>query len=305
MRKLIGTLALVVAWAFLFAQAPQSFNYQGVARDLSGNPLPNQEISLRLSVLQGSSSGQSVYREEHNVITNGLGLFAVEVGNGSNPVFAFDDIPWGNGPLFLQTEIDIEGNSNYQLVGTSQLLSVPYALYAENAGEYWEKDQFGLVFKDENQDTDVKEGVRYEAFSTDPVTGEQVRSVVWLHGFYNNYAPTNNTYPGPMIMLNQNRNGSSFPSDRTWIVRSTEGLEFRVQEIDESFYGFVNFFFSETGKFGIGTAEPKASLQVQTGDIYLPSSNQGVIMTSPDGQCWKLVVQNDGALSTQPVNCPN
>lgn len=305
MMKLSITLAFVITCTYLFAQSPQSFNYQGVARDLSGNPLPNQEISLRLSILQGSTSGQSVYREEHNVTTNGLGLFAVQVGNGSNPVATFDNIPWGNGPFFLQTEMDIAGNSNYQLVGTSQLLSVPYALYAENAAGYWEKDQFGLVFKDENQDTDVKEGVRYEAFTTDPETGEQVRSVVWLHGFYNNYAPTNNTYPGPMIMLNQNRGGSSFPSDRAWIVRSTEGLEFRVQEIDEPFYGFVNFFFSENGKFGIGTKDPKASLQVETGDIYLPSSNQGVIMTSPNGLCWRLVIQDDGNLTTQAVSCPN
>lgn len=135
MKRIIITFLAVIASIVLFAQAPNAFNYQGVARDLSGSPMVNKNIGLRISILQGSIAGTEVYKELHLVSTNNTGLFNIHIGYGTAVSDSIETINWGNGPFFLKIEMDTEGGSNYQLVGTNQLLSVPYALYAENSGD--------------------------------------------------------------------------------------------------------------------------------------------------------------------------
>ncbi len=115
----------------VYAQ-PQGINYQGVARDASGNALLNQSISLRLSILDSSAIGQAVYVETHNATTNTAGMFNLSIGTGTVVSGVFANIPWGNGDKWLKIEMDAAGGTNYQLIGTSQFLSVPYALYAKN-----------------------------------------------------------------------------------------------------------------------------------------------------------------------------
>lgn len=115
------------------AQVPQAFKYQAIARDLSGNAIANQNISLRINILQGSSTGTSVYCETHNVTSNGFGLMNLEIGNGTYVSGNFSTIPWATGSFYVKIEMDATGGTTYQPMGTSQLLSVPYALYAENA----------------------------------------------------------------------------------------------------------------------------------------------------------------------------
>jgi hypothetical protein len=104
-----------------------------VARNPDGYPVINQEISVKISILAQSASGGVVYSEAHSVATNSMGLFRLEIGN-PNLVLSgvFEDIPWGDSDYFLKLELDENGGSNYFHMGTSQLLSVPYALWAEN-----------------------------------------------------------------------------------------------------------------------------------------------------------------------------
>lgn len=116
------------------AQAPQSFNYQAVARDAAGAVISNQAVSFRISLLQGSSTGTSVFTETHNVNTNQFGLVNFAIGSGTLLNGSFSTINWANGPYFVQIEIDITGGSNYVSMNTTQLLSIPYALYAETSG---------------------------------------------------------------------------------------------------------------------------------------------------------------------------
>jgi hypothetical protein len=116
------------------AQAPQSFNYQAVARDAAGAVISNQAVSFRISLLQGSSTGTSVFTETHNVNTNQFGLVNFGIGSGTLLNGSFSTINWANGPYFVQIEIDITGGSNYVSMNTTQLLSIPYALYAETSG---------------------------------------------------------------------------------------------------------------------------------------------------------------------------
>jgi hypothetical protein len=116
------------------AQAPQSFNYQAVARDASGAVLSNQAVSFRISLLQGSATGTNVYSETHPATTNQFGLVNFAIGGGTLVSGSFANINWAQGPYFVQVELDATGGSNYVIMNTTQLLSVPYAMYAASSG---------------------------------------------------------------------------------------------------------------------------------------------------------------------------
>jgi hypothetical protein len=114
------------------AQSPQKMSYQSVVRNASGGLVANAIIGIKVSILQGSISGTAVFSETHNVSTNANGLVSIGIGAGSVLTGSFSAINWSGGPYFIKTETDPNGGSNYTISGTSQLLSVPYALYAEN-----------------------------------------------------------------------------------------------------------------------------------------------------------------------------
>lgn len=133
MKKLFTFLGVLLC-AAVFAQAPQAVNYQGIARDGAGNALLSQLLGLRLSIHQGSATGTIVYQETHTPTTNNFGLYTTQIGMGAPVTGTFSAIAWAAGPYFLEIEMDITGGSNYVAAGTSQLISVPYALYAETAG---------------------------------------------------------------------------------------------------------------------------------------------------------------------------
>ncbi len=113
------------------AQAPEKVQYQAVVRDASGNILANQNVSLQISILENSASGTLVFQETHAVTTNGFGLINLEIGSGTVVSGNMATINWGGNDHFVQIEMDETGGTNYQLMGTNQLLSVPYALHAK------------------------------------------------------------------------------------------------------------------------------------------------------------------------------
>src|SRR5580692_9001587 len=117
----------------LSAQVPHTFNYQGIARDAGGIVLPARKIGVELSVLDGGPTGTVVYSETFTDTTNAFGLFSMAVGGGTVVSGSFSGINWATGNKYLQTAIDLSGGTSYTLSGTTQLLSVPYALYAQNA----------------------------------------------------------------------------------------------------------------------------------------------------------------------------
>ncbi|WKZ65738.1 MAG: hypothetical protein QY325_13335 [Flavobacteriales bacterium] len=117
----------------LNAQAPQRMSYQAVVRDEANALVTNATVGMRLSILQGSATGTAVYVETHSAPTNANGLVSVEVGGGAVQSGSMEAIDWASGPYFLRSETDPNGGGNYTIAGTSQLLSVPYALYAANS----------------------------------------------------------------------------------------------------------------------------------------------------------------------------
>lgn len=131
--KTIHFFLFVILCGTISAQVPQSFRYQAVARDNSGNVLANQSVSFRIGILSGSISGTSVYSETHTgLTTNAFGLVELEIGKGTPVTGMFSSINWSSSNFFVKIEMDPAGGSLYQVLSTSQLLSVPYALFAKD-----------------------------------------------------------------------------------------------------------------------------------------------------------------------------
>lgn len=134
MKKLYILVAAICMSAYSFAQAPQKMTYQSVVRNSSNQLVTSAAVGIKISVLQGSATGTVVYAETHITSTNTNGLATVQIGGGTLVSGNFSTIDWTNGPYFLKTETDPTGGSTYTISGTTQLLSVPYALYAESSG---------------------------------------------------------------------------------------------------------------------------------------------------------------------------
>ena len=130
MKRLFTMLMMVLCATALFAQAPQKFSYQAVVRDASNHLVTSQAVGVRVSILQGGVSGTVVYMETQTAVTNTNGLITLQIGGGNVLSGNFATIDWSDGPIFLKTETDPTGGTNYSIEGTQQLLSVPYALYA-------------------------------------------------------------------------------------------------------------------------------------------------------------------------------
>ncbi|MDY3530304.1 hypothetical protein PG593_11040 [Riemerella anatipestifer] len=134
MKKKLFTFVLLLLLSNLFAQSPSKLSYQGVVRNSSGILVTNSPIGIRISLKQGSTAGNIVYSEIHTETTNENGLFTLEIGEGNVVDGKFSSIDWARGPFYITTEIDLMGGNNYTISNTSQMMSVPYALYAEKSG---------------------------------------------------------------------------------------------------------------------------------------------------------------------------
>src|SRR5690554_155349 len=133
MKKLFTILAAVLLTASVFAQTPEKMSYQAVIRNSSEALVTNTTVGMQISILQGSASGTAVYVEIQSPTTNANGLISIKIGDGTVQSGDFTNIEWANGPYFIKTETDPAGGTDYTITGTSQLLSVPYALHAKTA----------------------------------------------------------------------------------------------------------------------------------------------------------------------------
>lgn len=129
MKKLVLLSTLFIS-LLTFAQVPQGISYQAIALNGSGNPVVSSNVGIRLSILDTSATGTVLYTETHIRPTNAQGLFNLVIGQGTPTVGTFSAIKWETNSKFLQLEMDVSGGTNYVLVGSTQLLSVPYALFA-------------------------------------------------------------------------------------------------------------------------------------------------------------------------------
>ena len=184
MKKLLLATLCILICGLAFAQAPQKMSYQAVIRDNSGNLVTNQHISMRISILKETAIGSigqpsegrsragereslltdqtnnvEIYIETHSATTNANGLVSIEIGAGNATMGSFLAIDWSDGLYFIKTDVDLNGGTRFKTIGTSQLISVPYAMYAQKAGSAvsetdpqfnaWDKDYNDLTNRPE------------------------------------------------------------------------------------------------------------------------------------------------------------
>jgi len=135
MKKLFTLLVAVVVISGALAQPPEKMSYQAVIRDAGNTLITNHAVGMRISILQGSATGTVVYSETQTPTTNANGLVSIEIGGDAATIVTgnFSVISWANGLYFIKTETDPTGGTNYTITGTSQILSMPFALHAKTA----------------------------------------------------------------------------------------------------------------------------------------------------------------------------
>jgi hypothetical protein len=133
MKKIYSIAAALLMTASVFAQSPEKMSYQAIVRDGSNALVTSTTVGMQISILQTTATGTAVYVETQTPTTNANGLVSLEIGTGTVVSGDFTTIDWSNDSYFIKTETDPTGGTSYTITGTSQLLSVPYALHAKTA----------------------------------------------------------------------------------------------------------------------------------------------------------------------------
>lgn len=229
MKRIISLYIFLISTA-IFAQVPQGISYQAIALNNSGNPVVSSNVGIRLSILNNSATGTVLYTETHTKTTNAQGLFNLVIGQGTSTFGTFNTINWNVNSKFLKVEMDVAGGTNYVLVGTTQLLSVPYALAADSLitspGE-------GITLVSPN-------GTPYQLTVNDsgqlslPTSGSTANNPnsFYLYGSFNSFDPFGALLMTPLIYFGPNQFGYKY---------FTSGTQFKIISNNNSsgvVYGF-------------------------------------------------------------------
>jgi hypothetical protein len=266
MKKIITICAAILLTANMFAQSPNKMSYQAVIRNASNALVTNQAIGMRISILQNSPSGTAVYVETQTPTANTNGLASIEIGGGTIVSGNFASINWANGPYFVKTETDPSGGNNYTISGTSQLLSVPYALFASQVASSGGASQW---LNGSNNSIYYKKGIsRVGVGLTNPNAGLDVRRIgdnnlgtIFLANFESLDTTGNQGFDhGAFVRMSTNDyrgrldlGGSQFNAPTTLgsILHTTGGWQWNTQ---------LNIM----GNVGIGTNSPARTLHVNS-----------------------------------------
>lgn len=327
MKKVILSLGLLMG-SFLYAQSvPQAFNYQGIARDASGTSLASKTLGVRITLQEISgNTTTNLYQETHSVTTNAAGLFNLAIGRGTATLGTFAGVDFANKNVSVKTEIDPNGGSSYSLNGTSQLLSVPYALVAGSAvnssssSSIWSGDATSDVYLNSTGKVGIGTSTPSAWLDIKRYGVEDDRAFLNI----TNTNTKNNDAAAWMGISCENENGIAIGhhginydltpnhSDLSVIETSGKGLAFKSKQSS----GFLSFIaggaqmtdekmrITSTGNVGIGTSVPKSKLQITSGDVYIDDATKGIIMKSPNGGCWRVTVDNSGGFKSTSITCP-
>lgn len=173
MKKMFLNLAILLFSAItIVGQSPVGFKYQAVIRDNAGEIIADENIGIKISLLKGSTEGDIIYSETFTPTTNEFGLINIVVGSGSTQEGNFSQIDWSSADYFIRLDLDISGGSDYTTMGTSQLLSVPYAQYAFSSGGWADNDETVYTYKNVGVGTDRPTG-RLQIVATDDTTDDE------------------------------------------------------------------------------------------------------------------------------------
>ncbi|MCH1480246.1 MAG: hypothetical protein L7U23_09120 [Crocinitomicaceae bacterium] len=280
MKKIV-TLCLTCVQLLIFAQAPEGVNYQSVIRDNTGNLMANAFVGLKISLLQNSTNGTVVYEESFDASTNDFGLTNIVIGNG-NPISGdFSLIDWSNGPYFIQIAADENGGTDYEIMGTQELMSVPYALYAKTAGNGPQGEQ-GIQGETGPQGLQGEQGVQGDA---GPQGEQGIQGETGLQGLQGEQGIQG--VPGAQgLQGEQGIQGlqgiQGVPGNDGLLPNGTEtgnttfwnGTEWVVDN---------NNIFNAGGNIGIGTTSPTSKFEVSGGDIAINSPFKYKVKNATDG----------------------
>ncbi|MDC0644126.1 hypothetical protein OAP32_00955 [Crocinitomicaceae bacterium] len=298
MKNLI-TVCFVCIQVLLFAQAPEGVNYQAVIRNNSGDVLSNNNVGLQISLYKNTAGGTLVYQESFQTTTDNFGLVNLVIGQGLNISGSFESVDWSNGPFFIEIATDENGGANYEVIGSQELMSVPYALYAKTAGNGPQgiqgetgaqgiqgeigpqgvQGEQGIQGNTGPQGTQGDTGPQGTQGDTGPqgeqgiqgdvgpqgiqgVQGEQgVQGDVGPQGIQGNTGNDGNDGLLP--------NGTAIGNTTFW-----DGTEWVVDD---------NNLFNSGGNVGLGTTSPAAKLEVSGGDIAISSPFKYKVKDATDG----------------------
>ncbi len=269
-RTLLILSVILLTVTLIFSQSPTSFNYQAVVRDVSENIIADQTIGLQIEILQSSETGTSIYTETHSLTTNNFGLINLNIGEGSVQSGTFSTIDWGSDSYFVKVSIDITGGSIYTEIGTSQLLSVPYALYATksaNGTSQWLNTGSDIYYNTGN----IGIGTETPEFKLD------IRGI--------------NSDDGGLITLSNSDQThrllfySGRETDQHPFIQWKDGDDLRFST-DYSGWS-EKMRITSDGNIGIGTTTPNYNLDVSgninfTGNLF----QNDVLFTSGSGSLW-------------------
>ncbi len=305
MRQFIVLLVFCMSVSSIkvMAQAPLKMSYQSVVRNSTGNLVANSNVNVRTSILQGNISGSIVYMETHAVTTNVNGLATFEIGNGTITLGSMSTIDWANGPFFLKTETDPAGGNNYSITGTSQLLSVPYALYAEKSGNnQWQNHSNGIYYSDSRVaiGTTPNPIVPLTIFDNTPNgNGNAVLHLKSNDTWHTGMTMFNGTEPNwkyYSFVLTGPANSGAVPGTFGLFNHNSTGYTFNINPTTN--YMAIG---SNTGYY---TKDPKSRLHVFNGDVNIDQIGSGIIMKSPNGNCWRVTIDDNGNFIKSAISCP-
>ncbi len=290
MKTLTITLTALLFTILLNGQPPQAFKYQAVVRNNSGEILQNQTVGVRISIHDATAGGTIVYQETFSETTNDYGLVNLEIGNGTPTIGTFAGIDWGSNSKFLETQIDPNGGVAYVPIGTSELLAVPYALYANRSNDAaWEKSGNDIYYNDGNIGVGTttptnklhaygdEAGLRLQD-DDDPASHFTITDI---HPTQLLFQKTNNSGHCLIDIDPLTLDGSSISNIRFFrstnttgdkIVKFYQGNNTAATSAGIAVDGGNSWFQLHGGNFGIGTSTALTPLQVNTDTHFNPGN---------------------------------
>ena len=292
MKKIITICAAIIMTASLWAQSPEKMSYQAVVRDGSNNLVTSSAVGMQISILQGSPSGTAVYVETQTPTTNANGLVSIEIGAGTVVSGDFTTINWANGPYFIKTETDPTGSTNYTITGTSQLLSVPYALHAKTA----ESISGGIAETDPIFGASVASGItgtdttnwnnKLDSYTeTDPVFGASVASGItgadttYWNNKLDSYTETDPIF-GASVASGITGADTTYWNNKQDQLTAGTGINItgntvsaKTYSVGDFAHGGIVFWVDETGQHGLVCAKEDQSTGIQWYNGNYPTVN--------------------------------